>query len=414
MLHIKKYENNSYLFFVITLFLIVTYFFSIGQDPILGDSLAFTVQAYNGFDFTTNATNHFLYSNFLALTHKIISCINPHYLFVFISIIFSIGTLIGIKKFLLLFDISDKISNVLVLLFGVSFTYWRISIITEVYAFYMFFAVLFLYNSFKYLESRKNKYFIKLSFFLGILFLIHIQSILFLLFYLVLILENYKSNTKQTLFGIILFVFISSILLIPVFQGKHNFLAILNDNAYQDSFFNFNPSVIIKSFIKNIGFLIYNFLFFLYFIFFGYKNIKYKKYILFIFIPFIVFILKHNVSDSYVFHLVPYIFLLIAIGKGIESKLPNFKIGLVLIIPLFYFVTYQILGKTSFGEKMNTEIGFKGGVRYFFYPPLSGNPEIESFVKAYQQKKLKDIKTFDRQYELALEWLRIKKYYKQN
>ena len=84
----------------------------------------------------------------------------------------------------------------------------------------------------KYLESRKNKYFIKLSFFLGILFLIHIQSILFLLFYLVLILENYKSNTKQTLFGIILFVFISSILLIPVFQGKHNFLAILNDNAY--------------------------------------------------------------------------------------------------------------------------------------------------------------------------------------
>ena len=118
MLHIKKYENNSYLFFVITLFLIVTYFFSIGQDPILGDSLAFTVQAYNGFDFTTNATNHFLYSNFLALTHKIISCINPHYLFVFISIIFSIGTLIGIKKFLLLFDISDKILNVLVLLFS--------------------------------------------------------------------------------------------------------------------------------------------------------------------------------------------------------------------------------------------------------------------------------------------------------
>ena len=95
-----KYENNSYLFFVITLFLIVTYFFSIGQDPILGDSLAFTVQAYNGFDFTTNATNHFLYSNFLALIHKIIPFINPHYLFVFISIIFSIGTLIGIKKFL--------------------------------------------------------------------------------------------------------------------------------------------------------------------------------------------------------------------------------------------------------------------------------------------------------------------------
>jgi|GEM_PF-1010227 len=394
------------------LIIFIIYVLSITSDPILGDSLVFTVQAYNGFDIATNATNHFLYSNFLALIHKIIPFTNPHYLFFFISIIFSIGSLIVIKKILLLFDISDKISNALILLFGVSFTYWRISIITEVYAFYMFFVALFLYNSFKYLKIRKIKYFIKLSFLLGILFLIHIQSILFLPFYFLLIIENYESKTKQTLYGIILFLFVVCILLIPVFLGKHNFLAILNDNAYQDSFFNFNPYVIVKSFIRNMGFLIYNFLFFLYFIFFGFRKVKYKKYILFIFIPFLVFILKHNVSDSYVFHLVPYIFLLIAMGKGIESTFPNFKIVVVLMVPLFYFVTYKILEKTSIGEKIDTEIGFKGGVRYFFYPPLNGNPEIESFVKAYQQKKLKNIETFDRQYQFALEWLKIKRNFK--
>ena len=60
----------------------------------------------------------------------------------------------------------------------------------------------------------------------------------------------------------------------------------------------------------------------------------------------------------------------------------------------------------------NTEIGFKGGVRYFFDPPINGNPGIESFVKAYQQKKLKEIETFDYQYKYALEWIKIKKKFK--
>ena len=300
----------------------------------------------------------------------------------------------------------------MILLFGISFTYWRISIITEVYAFYMFFVALFLYNSFKYLKKNKIKYFIKLSILLGVLFLIHIQSILFLPFYFLLVFENYKSNSRQILYGIILFVLVASILLIPVFLGKHNFLAIFTDNAYQDSFFNFNPLVLVKSLARNLGFLLYNFLFFLYFIFFGYKKIKYKKYVLFIFIPFLVFILKHNVSDSYVFHLVPYIFLLIAIGIGIESKLPNFNTAIILLIPLFYFISYKLINKTAIGEKMNTEIGFKGGVRYFFYPPINGNPGIESFVKAYQQKKLKEIETFDYQYKYALEWIKIKKKFK--
>ncbi len=412
MFYVKKYDINSCVFFIIILFLTITYFFSLGKDPILGDGLVFTVQACNGYDFATNATNHFLYSNFLAVIHKIIPFINPHYLFVFSSILFSIGTLIVIKKVQLLFDVSDKISNAMILLFGISFTYWRISIITEVYAFYMFFVALFLYNSFKYLKKNKIKYFIKLSILLGVLFLIHIQSILFLPFYFLLVFENYKSNSRQILYGIILFVLVASILLIPVFLGKHNFLAIFTDNAYQDSFFNFNPLVLVKSLARNLGFLLYNFLFFLYFIFFGYKKIKYKKYVLFIFIPFLVFILKHNVSDSYVFHLVPYIFLLIAIGIGIESKLPNFNTAIILLIPLFYFISYKLINKTAIGEKMNTEIGFKGGVRYFFYPPINGNPGIESFVKAYQQKKLKEIETFDYQYKYALEWIKIKKKFK--
>ena len=107
MFYVKKYDINSCVFFIIILFLTITYFFSLGKDPILGDGLVFTVQACNGYDFATNATNHFLYSNFLAVIHKIIPFINPHYLFVVSSILFSIGTLIVIKMVQLLFDVSD-------------------------------------------------------------------------------------------------------------------------------------------------------------------------------------------------------------------------------------------------------------------------------------------------------------------
>ncbi len=133
---------------------------------------------------------------------------------------------------------------------------------------------------------------------------------------------------------------------------------------------------------------------------------------MYIVIPFIVFILKHNVTDSYVFHLVPSIFLLVVIGKGIEKKLPKMRTIVVLAIPLFYYSTYKLIEMSSIGEKMNTETGFKGGAKYFFFPPLHGNPNLDVFVKAYEQKQLKNIETFDYQYHFAKKWIEIRKKYK--
>lgn len=399
-------------FYFYIFLVLLAYLFSFADDPILGDGLVFTVQAYNSFEFSTNATNHFLYVNFLAFCHHIIPSVNPHYLFISISILFSIGTLIQLKKLLRFFHLSDKIADILVLLFALSFTFWRTSIITEVYAFYLFFCLLFLNYSFDYIINDKNKSFIKASFLLGILFLIHIQSILFLPFYGLLIFKNYKRNTLSVLYGIIIFLFIVSVLLIPVLLDKHNALAILNDNKYEDSIFNFQFSVLAKALIRNLGFLIYNFWGFLVFAVWGFRQVEYKKYLLCIVIPFIVFILKHNVTDSYVFHLVPSIFLLVVIGKGIEKKLPKMRTIVVLAIPLFYYSTYKLIEMSSIGEKMNTETGFKGGAKYFFFPPLHGNPNLDVFVKVYEQKQLKNIETFDYQYHFAKKWIEIRKKYK--
>ncbi|SDE00419.1 protein O-mannosyl-transferase family [Riemerella columbipharyngis] len=383
----------------------IVYVFSIAKDPILGDSLAFSVQACKGFDIGTNATNHFLYSNFLALIFKLFPIsVNPHYIFTSVSILFSIATLWLIRKFLLLFDISHKNTLLLFFLLGLSFTYWRISIITEVYAFYIFFTVLFLYYVFRYVKTPKNSTFIILSFILGLCFLIHIQSILLIPSYLLLAYKSMKIDYKQTIIGTCLFLVVSSILLIPVALGKHDFMAILNDDNPNYSFLKINIIESCKALLRNIGFLVYNFTIFLYFILIGFRKIQYKKYVLAILIPYFVFIIKHDVSDSYVFQLVPYVFLLVAMGKGVECKFNRLPIAIVLILPLFYFSTYKIIGYTQFGKKINNEKGFKGGVRYLMFPALNGNPPIDVFIKDYQNGKIDKKEEFKTQYNYAIEW----------
>uniref|UniRef100_UPI00352434CA hypothetical protein n=1 Tax=Chryseobacterium gossypii TaxID=3231602 RepID=UPI00352434CA len=144
-------KNNYNIYLAILLsFMGILYFCSIAKDPSLGDSLAFTVQGYRGFEFSSNATNHILFSNFLSLLHKIFPFINVHFLFVGVSILSGILTLFYLNKLLNLLGISPKSSFICVMVLGFSFTFWRQAIITEVYTFYMLFSILFLLNLFKF------------------------------------------------------------------------------------------------------------------------------------------------------------------------------------------------------------------------------------------------------------------------
>lgn len=406
---ILKYQNILLLVFFLTI-----YTLSVGTDPILGDSLAFSVGASKGFDLGTNATNHFLYVNFLALMHQIFPFVNPHYLFVGVSVIFSIFTLFFIRKFLNLFDISEYNITMTLILFGFTFTFWRVSIITEVYAFYLCFVVLFLYQIFKFIKSKKAIHFYLSSFFLGIMFTIHIQTILVLPFCLYVVYVNFSVLKEKLWLGVLIVLSLFSILFIPVIQGKQNMMAIFTDNAYQDSLLGLEWKTIAKSVVRNAAFLAYNFLFFIYFAVKGFKNTPYKKYLFILAIPFVVFILKHNVSDTYVFHLVPYVLLLILIGKGIQ-KINNVKLTpLFFVLPAMYLLSYNVLNLTDFGTQINDEKGFKGGTKYLFYPALNDNPKIDEFIIAYENHQFEnnsplEKKDFDRQYQLAIEWKKKKK-----
>jgi hypothetical protein len=408
-MRIKIFSKES----LIILIFAFIYIFSVGPDPVLGDSLAFTIVASNGFDLATNATNHFLYINFLALSHKILPFINPHHLFVGISITCSLLTLIFLRRFLALFEIKKVNIDILVLLFGFSFTFWRISIITEVYSFYILFVTLFLYHIFSFIKTRKITYFYYSAILFGTMFLIHIQTILLIPFYLYFLYENFRNERINILKGIFIPAIIFSILLIPVVQDKHSFIAIFTDNAWGNSFFELKFETFIKSLGRNLIFLIYNFSLFLFFIVAGIKKAGYKKYFLIALLPYVVFILKHDVSDSYVFHLVPYLFLLVLIGKGLEKLQLIPKYVLVFSLPLIYFMTYKMVKYTGFSHDITTKTGFKGGVRYFFFPPLNGNPTIDVFIKSYEENKFKDFpqnekNNFERQYQYAKDWVMIK------
>lgn len=356
----------------------------------------------------TNATNHFLYINLLGVLKMVFPFVNPHYLFVAFSIGCSLSTLYFLRKFLFLFDIKNGIIDLVILFFGFSFTFWRISVITEVYSFYLLFVTLFLYQTFLFIKEKRINNFYWCSILFGLMFLIHIQTILLVPFYLYFLYYNLKNDKKNILKGVFIPIIIFSVLLIPVVQGKHSFVAIFTDNAWGNSFFHLEFKTFLKSVARNSVFLLYNFLFFIYFIIRGISKVPHKKYFIVAILPYCFFILKHDVSDSYVFYLVPYLFVLIIIAKGLENF--DKKYVLVFSIPLIYFMTFKIIDFTKIGESINTETGFKGGVRYLFFPPLNGNPDILKFIEAYDENKLKDKATFDKQYQYAKDWILIRQH----
>lgn len=405
-----KFSYQNYVcFFLIALAFI--YIFSVAPEPALGDSLSFTIQAYKGFAFGSNATNHFLYSNILALLHVIFYSINVHFLFTGFSIFCSILFLFYLNGFLIQNRITEKSAFICITILGLSFTFWRQSIITEVYTFYLLFVILFLNRFWHFINEKKISDFYKSSLLFGILFLIHIQSILFIPLYLYLLIKNFKILKKHLFFGLLIVLSVFSILLIPVIIGRNSVIDIFTDGAYRESLFNFDIVILFKSLLKNLGFLFYNFIFFLVVLFFGFKKLLFWDYILIGILPFLAFVLKHNVSDIYVFHLVPYLFLLIILGHGLDKL--NFKyIWMVLLLPVFYFASFTILSKTHFGKEMESEKNFKGGARYIFFPPLRGNPDLKYFKKIYFSDSLYKKPELKAMFPFVLEWENIEKQYK--
>jgi hypothetical protein len=177
----------------------------------------------------------------------------------------------------------------------------------------------------------------------------------------------------------------------------------------EDSVFNIDLNIVLKSTIRNSGFLLYNFIFFLIFVYWGVQNKNKLDYILIAVFPFMAFCLKHDVSDSYVFHLVPYIFLIILIGRGIDKFPKLIPLLLPFLLPIMYLICFKAIENTSYGKNIEKEKGFKGGVKYLFLPPLTQNPELDNFLLKYHTDSLYKKHELKSMYPFVIRWEKLQK-----
>lgn len=404
---------NPYLALIL-LALYILYSYSVSPDPIVGDSLGFTVSAYQSFDFASNATNHLLYMALLSGFSSLVQ-INPHTLFTQLSIIWGLSFLLIAYQYLCYKGISEKIALICVLILGLSFTFFRQCIITEVYTFFLLLSALFYLNLEKFLDNKNEKYLFYASFFIGLMTLVHIQTILLFPLYLGVCLYTFSQNKKVALIAFSVFLFIFSLLLIPVFLQTNTLLSVFTDGKYEDSLTNFEFIPIIKSTIIGIFYFLYNFSFFVIPILLGIKLMNRKGLFLMSIIPYIVFCVKHNVSDNYVFQLLPYFLLLYPLALGLEFGLKKYPflhkyqvIGIFcLLVPVFYFMATQAIAQTNYGKELATSKAYKGGVEYCFFPVLRFAPPIDSFMVAYEHKQLEE-NVYGDLYKQAKEWKKIK------
>ncbi|MFC4685888.1 MAG: hypothetical protein BGO86_14495 [Chryseobacterium sp. 36-9] len=267
--------------------------------------------------------------------------------------------------------------------FGFCFTFWRSAETIEVYTFNAFWIILFLIYSVKSLKNRSKNYLIIAGFVLGLSLWVHIQNIMLIPAYMVL-LYLLKSDRKKVIISFIVF-------LVPLFfmfwvnylQGidiKYAFFS--KKGPWVEDTFNQGIKDLLKDIAKASAFLIYNFNVFILFSFAGiiylYKNFKTESFFLFTACLFTLgFATFYAVSDNYVFFIPFYIIFtaFIALGiKKLSSKYALKRLMLTpLLIPLFYIFSLYIVSLTPQGKKFHQEKLYKDGLCYYMLPWLNNN-----------------------------------------
>lgn len=366
------------------LLMAVIYFIERSKEPALGDALSFSVAALEGFDISTNATNHFLYLNVLHLVSLFTGFNGSHLAFQMFSLIPSLFCLFMLSIVLKQLSVKLEIRILTLLLLGFSFTFWRHAEIIEVYTLNLSFTSLVVFWFIKWHQKREKRYLYQSAFILGLAMTVHVQQLLYIPFLLYWGYLAFSFKAKFWIRYLFSFVIPSSILfIIPLFYDTNTLGSVLFDNSFQDEVLDLSLKMILRGALKSLALLFFNFgPLALLFIIAAFKP-KVKKSLhwgLFT-LGFVVygFAARYNVSDNHVFFLPAYFVLLIFFAiyaNGFLTKNRTrilISFGLVMGVPLFYLVAPSIVSKTSFGDEMNTSKFYKGGTRFFFYPGMRVN-----------------------------------------
>lgn len=277
----------------------------------------------------------------------------------------------------------DWIAVMSTFIFGFSFTFWRSAETVEVYTFNALWIILFLVYSVKSLKNDSKNYIVIVGVILGLSLWSHIQNIMLIPAYFVL-LYLLRSDRKKASISLIFFILIFSFMFFV--NSLHNFepkfvFASKKGHWVQDTF-DQSFMDLVKDIVKATAFLIYNFNVFILFsvggIVYLYKNFKTESLFLFTASLFTLgFATFYAVSDNYVFFIPFYIIftLLIAFGiKKLSAKYTLRKLRFApVLIPIFYICSLYIVSLTPQGQKFHKEKLYKDGLTYYMLPWLHNN-----------------------------------------
>lgn len=420
--------SKAILFFTI-LWIAIVYFFTRNKHINFGDSLPILYTATAGYDLSTNATSHFLYINTCHLATTIFQSFNPISVLTVFSISFSLLTLIQLFNISLLLTQDKVVSALCVIICAFSFTYWRQTIIVEVYTFNSFIISTIIFLVVKDLKEGNKDFMYMIGTLLGMSMLVHIQNILFLpAYFFYLTIKASQGKLRGAFTSLFLAILISGLLLLPpLISNTNSISAIFFDNHFQSQVLSMSIRSILLGFGISIIFLIYNFHLYLLFVIPGIIRTKRQhpailKFLGLIIIPYWVFFMRYSVSDNYVFYLIPYLAIIPIIGMGIlhiksKKRLSWIKpltyfFLFICLSPLIYKMTCGLLNAVPQAKKFHLQKAYKGGISYYCWPGMENSKDPLKIAKDHYVLTNSDttppFKDFDR-YEFAIKYLKMQK-----
>lgn len=367
--------------------LFAIYLIGLGTEPPYGDGTSFTLSALQGIDMDTNATSHFLYGfalRWLAVLVGESSAV--FWLFPLFSAGMAVLSIVVLNKIMKILEASITARTIAMMVFGLSFTFWRNAETVEVYSFNTLFCMCFAYQMVKWSKEPKSRFFLLGSAILGVALLIHIQNILWVPAWLFWSWKIFQKKPVHYILGFALLVGIASFLVVPPLLLDTNSLAsIFFDHSFKDEVLSFDPKTLARGFALAAVLLLLNFALFLIPVVKGAFSRSLKPFVrielALMFLATFGFAARYDVPDSYVFFIPAYAIATIYLAVGLEKviawagerRIKWLYISPVML-PVLYLSITVLAGITAKGQKLEEEKGYKGGVAFFTWPTMRGNP----------------------------------------
>ncbi|MFL9834936.1 protein O-mannosyl-transferase family [Chryseobacterium terrae] len=409
--------NKKLISFFLFLSFLNIYYLSSFSKISFGDGIGFLLDVEKEL-FTNQVTplSHFLYLNTAVFLTKYcgVDSIMTMRLASVVPAALSIAFLYIIIKELIA---ENWIAITCSIVFGLGFTFWRSASTIEVYTFNAIWIIFFLIYSLKSLKKPSLINLLLTGFFLGVSMWVHIQNIMLIPAYFVILYQ--LRNSKKNIFisvSIFTLIFCTMFLVnhlayIPV---KYTFLT--GTGTWIEDTFRQGFSELLKDVIKSFLFLLYNFNIFLIFLPYGIREIyiNHKNIFPFIVASFVFtfgFATFYAVSDNYVFFIPSYIIIIILIGYGIKFLSAKYKLKklqlITFLIPLFYIGCYKIASNVDATKTFRQEKAYKGGLSYYMLPWLHNNLGCIEFTL----KKRTSIDNVEELRRQSLEFVKLREKY---